>query len=61
MIKEIKMYTAICDVCGADSNSGQEVSAWGDKNDAIYVAGECGFVFNGDYCKCEDCTLATQN
>ncbi len=30
MIKEIPMYTVLCDNCKCDVNSGSEYAAWGD-------------------------------
>ena len=38
MIKEITMYTVICDNCGIDSNEGQEYSCWGESSHAVDCA-----------------------
>lgn len=59
MIKKIKMYSAICDVCGADSNAGQEISAWDDIEQAKDIAAASGYIFNGDYCKCPECIYSS--
>ena len=38
MIKEITVYTVICDRCGKDSNSGEEHCGWSDKDIAFDIA-----------------------
>jgi hypothetical protein len=40
MIKEIPMYTVICDRCGADHNADADWSAWNDKDYAVDCAKE---------------------
>ena len=34
MIKEVKMYTVICDNCGEDLGDNSEYSAWSDESSA---------------------------
>ncbi len=34
MIKEVTMFTVLCDNCGVDSNRDCEYSCWGDKSQA---------------------------
>lgn len=55
MLKEVTMYTVVCDNCGADSNEGQEYSCWGEKSNAVDVAIDSGYQIIGDKHYCEDC------
>lgn len=38
MIKELKMYTVVCDNCGKDSNDGTDYSCWSDAEQAEWNA-----------------------
>ena len=40
MIKEVKMFTVVCDNCGKDCNEGQDYSCWNDESYALDVAME---------------------
>ena len=40
MLKEVKMYTVVCDNCAKDVNKDAEYSAWNDKRHAEEVAME---------------------
>lgn len=48
MIKEVKMYTVICDVCGVDCLKNEEYSCWNDKNYALDV------MFNMEWAEDDD-------
>lgn len=42
MIKEVTMYTVVCDGCGKDVNADNDISCWNDTgylNDIAYDAG----------------------
>lgn len=55
MIKEVKMYTVVCDNCGKDVNEGAEYSCWNDKNYADDVAMESDWYRVDDKHYCQDC------
>jgi len=56
MVKEITMYTVICDNCGKDSNEGCEYAGWSDKGYAVDVAIDgAGFIKNDDNHYCPKC------
>ncbi len=57
MIKEVTMYTVICDNCLADSNEGGEYAGWGEKDHAIDMAKDCGFVERNGKHYCSDCIV----
>ena len=38
MIKEVTMYTVICDNCGKDVCKDQEFAGWNDKDYAVDIA-----------------------
>ena len=69
MLKEIPMYTVVCDGCGKDSNEDAEYSAWGCKSYASDVAMEADFVKEGEeehycpdcYCYDDDDNLVIKN
>jgi len=52
MIKEIKMFTIICDNCGKDVCDGEEFSCWNDEGYVKDCASDADWVEhnNGDYC-----------
>jgi hypothetical protein len=52
MIKEVTMYTVVCDSCGKDSCEGSEYAGYSDKDYAIDVARDGDFVRieGNDYC-----------
>ena len=55
MVKEVIMYTVICDNCGKDSNEGSALSVWTDKDYAIDVAIDKDFIEHEGKHYCEDC------
>ena len=55
MLKEVKMYTVVCDNCGKDVNKDAEYSAWNDKNYAVEVAMESDWIKENDKHYCPDC------
>ena len=55
MIKEITVYTVICDNCQADSNEDSGFSGWNDKEFALDIAKECGFIEHEGKHYCENC------
>ena len=55
MLKEVKMYTVVCDNCGKDVNKDAEYSAWNDKNYAGEVAMESDWIKENDKHYCPDC------
>jgi hypothetical protein len=55
MIKEVTMFTVICDNCGKDANDGAEYSCWNDKSFAEDIAVEFGYLKNDNKHYCQDC------
>lgn len=55
MVKEVKMYTVICDCCGADVNEDEEFSCWSDAGSAKDVAMDSDWLTEGDKQYCPDC------
>jgi hypothetical protein len=55
MLKELTMYTVICDNCGKDVNEDSEFSAWSDKTYAEDVAMEANWIDEDDKHYCDDC------
>lgn len=55
MIKEVKMYTVICDNCGKDVNADAEYSAWSDTQFTEDMALEAGWHKEDDKHYCPDC------
>jgi hypothetical protein len=55
MIKEVKMFTVICDNCGKDANDGEDYSCWNDKSFAEDIAVEAGYLKEDDKHYCQDC------
>ena len=55
MVKEVTMYTVICDNCGKDSNGGSEISGWDNKDYAIDVAMDSDFIEHEDKHICDTC------
>jgi hypothetical protein len=52
MIKELKMFTVICDRCGKSADDGTEYAGWGSEEGAWTVADEDNWIKHegGDYC-----------
>jgi len=55
MIKEVKMYTVVCDNCGVDVNAGCEYSCWGDPSNATDIAADSDWHFTEDKHYCTEC------
>lgn len=55
MIKDVQMFTVICDNCKADANSGSDYSCWNDKNGAEDIAIESGWIKDNEKHYCSDC------
>ena len=59
MVKEVTMYTVICDNCGADSNEDGEYGGWSDKDYTIDCAHESDWHIHEDGEKhyCPNCFI----
>jgi len=55
MIKEVIMYTVICDNCGVDANKDTEYSCWNDKGSAWDVAMDSDWTEHEGKHYCPDC------
>lgn len=55
MLKEVKMYTVLCDNCGKDVNKDAEYSAWNEKTFAEDIAMEADWIKENDNHYCPDC------
>jgi hypothetical protein len=55
MIKEVKMFTIICDGCGKDVNEGEEICAWNDKSYIEDVAYDSDWKTVDDKHYCTNC------
>ena len=55
MIKEVKMYTVICDNCGVDIGKDDEYSCWGEHWQAIDNAMNAGWHEQDGKHYCTDC------
>ncbi len=55
MVKEVTMYTVVCDNCGTDVCEGAEYSCWGDSDYAKDVAIEADWANEGDLFYCPKC------
>lgn len=55
MIKEVTMYTVVCDNCKKDCNEGQEYSCWSDKSYTEDSAMEADWLKEDDKHYCTDC------
>lgn len=61
MIKEVKMYTVICDNCGKDCNADSEYSCWSDDTFARDCAMEDDWITEGDKHYCPQCYSYNDN
>ncbi len=52
MIKEVTMYTVVCDRCGKTADEGTDYSCWDEEFAARDVASEAGWIEHNenDYC-----------
>ena len=55
MIKEVTMYTVVCDNCGKDVNQNAEYSCWNDKGFAQDIAIASHWINEDDKHYCPDC------
>lgn len=55
MIKELKMYTVVCDNCGKDSNDGTDYSCWSDAEQAELMAEYSDWLIEDGKHYCKDC------
>jgi hypothetical protein len=55
MIKEVKMYTVICNNCGSDVCEDAEYSCWNEISFAENIAMEDDWIKEGDKHYCPDC------
>jgi hypothetical protein len=55
MIKEVTMFTVVCDNCGVDVNEGQEYSCWNDKGFAEDMAMDADWIKEDDKHYCPKC------
>ena len=55
MIKEVKMYTVVCNNCGCQVNEGEGIVAWNDKDYALDEASDADWISNGDKHYCSSC------
>jgi hypothetical protein len=55
MVKEMTMYSVVCDNCGIDVNENSEYAAWSDKSHAEDIALESDWLKQEDKHYCQDC------
>ena len=55
MVKEVTMFTVVCDNCGKDVKKDAEYSAWNEKTFAEDIAMEADWIKENDKHYCSDC------
>lgn len=55
MVKEVKMYTIVCDCCSKDVNEGYDYSCWSEAEHNEDVREEAGWEKVDDKHYCTDC------
>lgn len=55
MLKEVKMFTIVCDNCGTDSAENADYSCWNDSDGANQAAEDAGFIKHDGKDICPDC------
>jgi hypothetical protein len=55
MVKEVKMYTIVCDNCGADVNADSGYSCWDSEETIEDIREEASWQKVGDKHYCNDC------
>jgi hypothetical protein len=55
MLKEVKMFTIVCDNCGKDVNDGTDYSGWNDVGYLEEIAFDCDFRKKDDNHYCDKC------
>lgn len=61
MIKELIMYTVVCDSCGKDVNVEAEYSCWDDKEYALDIAFEFDWITDYGKHYCPECYYYNEN
>lgn len=61
MIKEITMYTVVCDNCKSNSNENEEYSCWYDEDYALDCAIESGWHCEDNTHYCPNCFELDEN
>ena len=61
MIKEIKMYTIICDGCGKDVNADSDFAAWTELEPSLDLANCDGWHIDDDNHYCSNCYEVDDN
>jgi hypothetical protein len=61
MLKEVKMFTVVCDNCDKDENADAEYSAWSDAQFAEDVAMEADWLKEGAKHYCPECFSYGEN
>ena len=55
MLKEVKMFTMVCDGCGKDVNEDTQYSCWNDVGYLNDLADDEGWIKDGDKDYCIKC------
>jgi hypothetical protein len=55
MIKEITIYTIVCDVCGKDANENTDYAGWTELEPTVDVCTDNGWYIDDDRHYCDDC------
>lgn len=55
MVKEVTMYTVVCDGCGKDANEGTEFAGWNNKSYTEDVAIDADWIKQDEKHYCPDC------
>lgn len=55
MMKEVTMYTVVCDRCGTSADEGTDYSAWTCQDGARMTAEANGYMVIDDKDYCSDC------
>jgi hypothetical protein len=55
MVKEVKMFTIVCDGCGKDVNDGSEYAGWNEENYVEEIRAEADWEKVDDEHYCTDC------
>jgi len=61
MIKEVTMFTLVCDNCGKDVNEDTDFSCWNDKGVLKELADDQCWVEVEDKHYCHDCYIYDEN
>ena len=61
MLKEVKMFTIVCDGCGEDVNADTDYSCWNDENYVEDIREEAGWEKVDGKHYCTDCFEYDEN